>query len=196
MAHMKHESGTLIYVEEIGCSTGRANCDYRSESSIFPLKDGQKYYGRGPFQLSWNYNYGQFSTFAFNGGLNDMDILLENPDMVASDGRLAFMSALWFYMYPQSPKPSMHDAILGFFEPNQFDEAAGICTECFGSTTNIINGGLECGYDSYQSNLRIEYYDDYCSIFDADCPQDGKTCANQSNAFPSNGAGGNFMWLT
>jgi len=37
---------------------------------------------------------------AFNGHLDDMQILLDEPDMVANDGKLAFMAALWFYMYP------------------------------------------------------------------------------------------------
>lgn len=100
MAHMKHESGTLRYVEEIGCSPDGWGCDYSQPHTIYPPTAGQKYYGRGPFQLSWNYNYGQFSTVAFNGGLDDMDILLDNPHMVATDGKLAFMSAIWFYMYP------------------------------------------------------------------------------------------------
>ena len=71
--------------------------------------------------LSWNYNYGQFSTIAFEGALEDKMTLLNNPKLVATDGKYSFMSALWFYMYPQSPKPSMHDVVLGFFEPNVYD---------------------------------------------------------------------------
>jgi hypothetical protein len=112
-----------------------------------------------------------------------MDILLDDPQRVATDGRLAFMSALWFYMYPQSPKPSMHDAILGLFETNSIDDDNGICTECFGTTTNIINGSLECGFDSSKARMRIDYFDDYCEIFEADCTQEGKSCASQSNSF-------------
>jgi hypothetical protein len=164
LAHMKHESGTLIYVEEIACNggSGGAGCNYTGWSEIYPGTPGQQYYGRGPLQLSWNYNYGQFSTVAFNGGLGDRYILLDDPQRVADDGKLAFMSALWFYMYPQNPKPSMHDAILGFFEPNSIDQAGNLCTGCFGSTTNIINGGLECGFDSYKARMRIDYYDYYC----------------------------------
>lgn len=69
---MKHESGSLIYVEEIGCTVdGWACSGYTTPHDLWPPTDGMKYYGRGPFQLSWNYNYGQFSTVAFNGGLND-----------------------------------------------------------------------------------------------------------------------------
>lgn len=42
--------------------------------------------------------YGQLSEIAFDGGLEDKDILLENPDLVATDGRLAFLSAFKVYM--------------------------------------------------------------------------------------------------
>ena len=57
---------------------------------------------------------------------------------------LALGSALWFYMTPAQPRPSMHEVATGFFQPNSVDTNAGIgCT--FGATTNIINGGIECG---------------------------------------------------
>ncbi|KAJ6403045.1 hypothetical protein OIU84_015042 [Salix udensis] len=32
---------------------------YCSPSSTYPCAGGKQYYGRGPIQLSWNYNYGQ-----------------------------------------------------------------------------------------------------------------------------------------
>jgi len=179
LAHMKQEVADLIYVTEIRCTdTDNWGCDYSQSSSLFPPTAGRKYFGRGPFQLSWNYNYAQFSTVAFNGGLDDMQILLDNPDMVATDGKLAFMSALWFYMYPQSPKPSMHDAILGLYQTNSVDDGLGICSGCFGSTINIINGGIECGQETAQATNRVSYYDWYCTTFRADCPQEGKTCEN------------------
>jgi len=53
-------------------------------------------------------------------------------------------AGIWFYMTPQDPKPSMHDVMTGFFEPNDKDDQVNI-TATFGTTTNIINGGLECG---------------------------------------------------
>lgn len=65
--------------------------------------------------LSWNTNYGQFSNVAFAEGSS---VLLNDPEQLATDGELSFMSALWYYMYPQSPAPSMHDALLGFYEPS------------------------------------------------------------------------------
>lgn len=71
--------------------------------------------------MSWNYNYGQFSAGAFYGALTDKSILLNDPGKVASDGILAFESALWFYMTPQSPKPSMHDVTTGYYNPSAYD---------------------------------------------------------------------------
>ena len=47
-------------------------------------------------------------------------------------------------MTPQSPKPSIHDIASGWFVPTQNDADAGI-ESGFGMTTNIINGGHECG---------------------------------------------------
>lgn len=76
-----------------------------------------QYYGRGPLQISWNYNYGQFS----NAEYGDVSTLLDNPDLVATDGNVAISSALWFYMTPQSPKPSMHELAQKNFVPNAFD---------------------------------------------------------------------------
>ena len=38
----------------------------------------------------------------------------------------------------------MHDVMTGFFMPNANDDAASI-TAGFGTTTNVINGGVECG---------------------------------------------------
>ena len=47
-------------------------------------------------------------------------------------------------MTPQSPKPSIHDVATGFMVPTAADDAAGFGAG-FGVTTNIINGGQECG---------------------------------------------------
>ena len=70
--------------------------------AAYPCSPGQQYFGRGAKQLSWNYNYGAFSTAMFG----DPSILLKNPDLVA-DTWLNFASAFWFLVTPQPPKPSM-----------------------------------------------------------------------------------------
>jgi len=72
-------------------------------------------------QLSWNYNYGQFSNIFSNWGYNAKLELLKSPEIVSSDAHTAFSAAIWFYMTPQEPKPSMHDVVTGFWVPNSYD---------------------------------------------------------------------------
>jgi len=150
----------LYYTKEWGChydkeSEWKAHCktDYRSGStswatSAFPSVDGQYYFGRGPLQLSWNYNYGAFSQLFHSNDYDSKDHYLNHPgDVITDDGKLMdFM--MWFYMTPQPPKPCMHSIATGFYEPNETDKAANFRSN-FGTTINIINGDLECNTDNY-----------------------------------------------
>ena len=88
----------------------------------FPCAGGKSYFGRGPLQLTWNYNYG---TAGLALGLP----LLAQPELVSSTPANAFKAALWFWMTPQ-PIQSAHSILLG---------SGG-----FGATTRAINGPLEC----------------------------------------------------
>lgn len=72
---------------------------------------------------------------------------LSDPELLAKDGKVAFASALWFYLSPQYPKPSMHDVVVEYWKPNKHDKKIKII-KGFGVTTNIINGGIECGKNS------------------------------------------------
>jgi len=63
--------------------------------------------------------------------------------VVHEDAYTVFAAALWFYMTPQYPKPSMHDVLTGFMVPTEADKKVGIGAN-FGTTVNIINGGVEC----------------------------------------------------
>ena len=47
----------LYYVEEINKSDYKAYY-FGNIESPWPPQDGVQYFGRGPMQLSWNYNYG------------------------------------------------------------------------------------------------------------------------------------------
>ncbi|XP_061355731.1 endochitinase A2-like [Gastrolobium bilobum] len=130
---------------------------YCASSAEFPCAPGKQYYGRGPIQISWNYNYGQC------GRAIGAD-LLNNPDLVATDPIISFKTAIWFWMTPQSPKPSCHDVITGIWKPSDADRAAGRLPG-YGMITNIINGGLECGkgQDSRVQD-RIGFYKRYCDL--------------------------------
>ncbi|KAG8068840.1 hypothetical protein GUJ93_ZPchr0005g15214 [Zizania palustris] len=78
--------------------------NYCQPSQVWPCAPGRKYYGRGPIQLSYNFNYGPA------GNAIGLD-LLHNPDLVATDAVVSFKTALWFWMTAQWNKPSSHDVI-------------------------------------------------------------------------------------
>ena len=139
LANISHETGGLKAIEE----ENKANWTHYCQTGQYPCAPGKTYHGRGPIQLSWNYNY------ALCGKALGID-LLNNPERVATDSAVAFMSALWFWMTAQPPKSSCHDAIR---------------TSGFGSTINIINGGLECGkgQTSPQAQNRITLYKRFAS---------------------------------
>lgn len=94
--------------------------------------------------------------------------LLNNPDLVATDPIISFKTAIWFWMTPQSPKPSSHDVITGRWNPSGSDEGAGRVPG-YGVITNIINGGIECGKGwNAKVEDRISFYKRYCSILGND----------------------------
>ena len=156
----------LYFVHEIGYDDTNSAGAYSQEHPDYPPNPAVGYYGRGPMQLSWNYNYGQLSKFLYN----DKNILLDNPNLVQEDGVLAFKSAIWFWMMPQCPKPSSHQVMHDLWAP----QAAEYTTEKmykkgFAHTNNIINGGLECRPASTSAFtekviLRSELYQYYLEI--------------------------------
>ena len=156
-----------------------------------PSGEFKSYFGRGAKQLSWNYNYGAFSEAMFG----DPTVLLNDPAQVA-DTWLNFASAIWFYIYPQPPKPSMLHVIDGTWQPNAADAERGI-GHGFGTTINIINGAFECGKGSTtnQARNRIAYYKLFSEhlglVID---PSEELDCANQGT-FSNDGAGAlKFYW--
>lgn len=68
-------------------------------------------------------------------------------------------SAIWFYMAPQPPKPSMHDIVTTRWKPSQGD-IAGERVPGYGVTVMVINGGVECGGDAEMAQTvnRIQYF--------------------------------------
>ena len=110
--------------------------------------------GQNEFKLSWNYNYGQFQHFLRTENI-EAD-LLNKPNMLVNrlDPPLAMLSALWFYMTPQPPKPSMHEVmemiylgrviqimqiIMGNWVPSERNHLAGYNGSVFGPTSLVIN---------------------------------------------------------
>ncbi|KAK7356244.1 hypothetical protein VNO80_15512 [Phaseolus coccineus] len=147
----------LCFKEEV--SPQSDYCD--STNQQWPCYPGKTYKGRGPIQLSWNYNYGAAGkALGFDG--------LRNPDIVSNNSLIAFKTALWFWMTEQKPKPSCHNVMIGKYVATEADLAANRSAG-YGLVTNIINGGLECGIpgDSRVNN-RIEYFKRYATLFNVD----------------------------
>ncbi|XP_047951474.1 chitinase 5-like [Salvia hispanica] len=133
-AHVTHETGHFCYTREIN-GQSRNYCD--SNNRQWPCTPGQGYYGRGPIQISWNYNYGPAGRAIGFDGLN-------NPDIVARDPIISFKTALWFWMN------NVHSLI--------------ISGQGFGASIRAINGNLECnGANPATVTARVNYYTSYCS---------------------------------
>ena len=134
----------------------RNRAAYCRPSNEWPCAAGHLYYGRGPIQLTHNYNYGL-------AGKAIGQPLLNNPDLVATNAVISFKTAIWFWMTPQGNKPSSHDVITGRWTPSSADTAAGRVPG-YGVITNIINGD-ECGKGHNDRVAgRIGFFNRYCGI--------------------------------
>jgi predicted chitinase len=149
LANVAHETGSLVYVDEIaqapycmaepGCGCG-----------------GGEYYGRGPLQISWNYNY------CAAGSALGVD-LVDDPDLVSTDATITWQTALWFWMTSTGAgSETCHAAI---------DGGAG-----FGQTIQVINGSLECnGGDPADVQDRVSFYEQFCGTLGVS-PGNDLTC--------------------
>ncbi|KAI3504262.1 hypothetical protein L2E82_45510 [Cichorium intybus] len=124
----------LCHTEEID---GRSKDYCDRDNTEYPCAPNKGYFGRGPLQISWNYNYGSAGrSLGFDG--------LGNPDIVANDPMISFKTALWFWM------GNVHSVV----------------GQGFGATIRAINGDLECnGRNAGQVSSRVGYYVDYCNQF-------------------------------
>ncbi|GAB4813821.1 hypothetical protein N2152v2_000867 [Parachlorella kessleri] len=131
--------------------------NYCVPSTAWPCAAGKSYKGRGPIQLSYNYNYGPA------GKALGVD-LLAKPELVSSNSVLSFKTALWFWMTARSPIPSCHSVMAGLYKLTADDIAKGRKLG-YGLTTNIINGKIECGIPTPPAVAdRAEYFKRYAKI--------------------------------
>jgi len=182
-AHFQQETDGLFYLNEINRNV---YCSAWSDwvAAAYPCTSGKRYFGRGAKQLSWNYNYGAFSTAMFG----EAKVLLENPELV-SNTWLNFASALWFFVTPQPPKPSMQAVLDGSWTPNSNDRQANR-VQGFGTTTMIINGEKECGPSPPNQNAspnRQNYYRLYADMFKVDIRGEKLDCVDMK-AFDGSGS--------
>nr|WP_211183132.1 glycoside hydrolase family 19 protein [Aeromonas salmonicida] len=186
----------LVWVREMGWTEqmrGGYNAECRPDvwqgqqwpCGKFENGEFKSYFGRGAKQLSYNYNYGPFSEAMFG----TVRTLLDNPEKVA-DTWLNLASAVFFFVYPQPPKPSMLHVIDGTWQPNDHDRQNGLVPG-FGVTTQIINGGVECGgtAEHAQSQNRITYYQAQAQYLGVPVPADEVLGCKNMQYFDEAGAG-------
>lgn len=186
----------LVWVREMGWTEqmrGGYNAECNPEvwqgqqwpCGKFDNGEFKSYFGRGAKQLSYNYNYGPFSEAMFG----TVRTLLDNPEKVA-DTWLNLASAVFFFVYPQPPKPSMLHVVDGTWQPNAHDRQNGLVPG-FGVTTQIINGGVECGgvAEHAQSQNRITYYQAQAQYLGVPVPADEVLGCKNMKVFDEAGAG-------
>ncbi|NGO45735.1 chitinase [Streptomyces ureilyticus] len=143
LANVSHETGGLVHIVEENTANYPHYCD---TSQPYGCPAGHdKYYGRGPIQLSWNFNY------KAAGDALGID-LLNNPDLVQNDSAVSWKTGLWYWNTQTGP---------GTMTPhNAMVNSAG-----FGETIRSINGSLECnGGNPSQVQSRIDKYQQFTQI--------------------------------
>ncbi|MFC7259941.1 glycoside hydrolase family 19 protein [Streptomyces lutosisoli] len=143
LANVSHETGGLVYVVEQNTANYSHYCDW---SQSYGCPAGQSaYYGRGPIQLSWNFNY------KAAGDALGID-LLNNPYLVQNDASVAWKTGLWYWNTQTGPGTMTgHNAMVN---------SAG-----FGQTIRSINGSLECdGKNPAQVQSRVDAYQRFVQI--------------------------------
>ncbi|MFT7722864.1 MAG: chitinase [Roseateles sp.] len=147
LGQIAHESDQLRAQREYRRENWGNYCRDDARLSCAP---GQQYYGRGPIQLSWNYQYKAAGDFL---GID----LWADPDRVARDSTVAWRTALWYWMtQPGESRAPAHAALRG--------------GQGFAATTRAINGPLECDKPGDAEALRknkrrIDFYKHASQMF-------------------------------
>lgn len=137
----------LHYIVETCAASGSPNGNCVGYGSSAP----HYYYGRGPMQLSWDYNYEAFSQSYYGSKA----LLLNNPSILQNDAKVAWLAAMWFWnrVDPSwsNPPPAIHDVMVN---AKSYRGSIG-----FGGTIKAINGGLECpSSGNSKAQRRISFY--------------------------------------
>lgn len=143
LANVSHETGGLVHVVEQNQANYPHYCDW---GQPYGCPAGQAaYYGRGPIQLSWNFNY------KAAGDALGID-LLNNPWLVQNDAAVAWKTALWYWNTQSGPG-------------TMTGHAAMVNGAGFGQTIRSINGSLECdGRNPAQVQSRVTKYQQFTQI--------------------------------
>jgi chitinase len=151
LANVDHETSGLVYINEVDQSG-----DYCASESYGCPAGTYAYYGRGPLQISWNFNY------EAAGNALGVD-LLDNPGLVATNAAISWETALWYWMTQTGPgSMTAHNAMV---------TGAG-----FGQTIWAINGSVECnGGNTAEMQDRVNDYESFTSILGVS-PGNNLTC--------------------
>lgn len=105
-------------------------------------------------------NYGPFSEAMYG----DVRPLLDKPQLVA-DSWMNLASAVFFFVYPQPPKPSMLHVIDGTAAAQRSHAAIRAMAGAeFGVSIQIINGGVGGGATEKPNRFnRIAYYKEFAN---------------------------------
>ncbi|HWD06628.1 MAG TPA: chitinase [Amycolatopsis sp.] len=147
LANVSHETGGLVYIVEQNTANYPHYCD---ASQPYGCPAGTAaYYGRGPIQLSWNFNY------KAAGDALGID-LLNNPDLVQNDAAVAWKTGLWYWDTQTGPGTmTPHDAMVN--------------GKGFGETIRSINGSIECnGGNPAEVQDRVNAYQKFAGILGVD----------------------------
>ncbi|MGW0364472.1 glycoside hydrolase family 19 protein [Streptomyces sp. NPDC002990] len=154
LANVSHETGGLVHIVEQNTANYPHYCD---ANQPYGCPAGRAaYYGRGPIQLSWNFNYKAAGDAL---GIN----LLANPYLVEQDPAVAMKTALWYWNTQNGPGTmTAHAAMVN---------GAG-----FGETIRSINGALECnGGNPAQVQSRVNTYQRFTQLLGV-TPGNNLTC--------------------
>ncbi|MEV6784360.1 glycoside hydrolase family 19 protein [Streptomyces sp. NPDC051098] len=143
LANVSHETGGLVHIVEQNTANYPHYCD---RSQPYGCPAGQAaYYGRGPIQLSWNFNYKAAGDAL---GIN----LLADPWRVERESAVAWKTGLWYWNTQNGP---------GTMTPHN----AMVNGRGFGETIRSINGSLECnGGNPGQVQSRVTKYQQFTQI--------------------------------
>mmetsp|Transcript_4930 Transcript_4930/g.3389 ORF Transcript_4930/g.3389 Transcript_4930/m.3389 type:complete len:184 (-) Transcript_4930:2-553(-) len=73
--------------------------EWTVRDNAYPRRDSSvSYHGRGPLQMSWNYQYGPFSRQLYG----DQFVLLDDPEKIIREGHgvETFLAAFWIFVTP------------------------------------------------------------------------------------------------
>ncbi|GAB7042766.1 MULTISPECIES: glycoside hydrolase family 19 protein [Catenuloplanes] len=143
LANINHETGGLVHIVEQNTANYPHYCD---PAQPYGCPAGQAaYYGRGPIQLSWNFNY------KAAGDALGID-LLRNPNLVQNDAAVAWKTGIWYWMTQTGPGTvTGHNAMVN--------------GRGFGESIRSINGAIECnGGNPAQVQSRVAAYQKFAGI--------------------------------